>query len=125
VHPCLRDGALATGHHLPEAFSATLHPSAGAPRRRTRQTSKPRAARFDAPDRRPLRHIERPCLNPYCEQVFRLERHFVRIPDDKVFQEVSYDPSSLTRDEANAERLLELVVTGAMKTAFIFAAMIP
>jgi hypothetical protein len=57
--------------------------------------------------------------------VFRLERHFVRIPDDKVFQEVSYDPSSLTRDEANAERLLELVVTGAMKTAFIFAAMIP
>lgn len=46
---------------------------------------------------------------PYCEQVFRLERHFVRTSDDKVFQEVSYGVSSLTRDEANADRLLELV----------------
>jgi len=46
---------------------------------------------------------------PYGEQVFRLERHFVRISDDKVFQEVSYGVSSLTRDEANADRLLELV----------------
>ena len=46
---------------------------------------------------------------PYCEQVFRLERHCVRISDDKVFQEVSYGVSSLTRDEANADRLLELV----------------
>jgi predicted transposase YbfD/YdcC len=46
---------------------------------------------------------------PYCEQVFRLERHFVRISDDKVFEDVSYGVSSLTREEANADRLLELV----------------
>jgi len=46
---------------------------------------------------------------PYCEQVFRLERHFVRTSDDKVFEEVSYGVSSLTREEANADRLLELV----------------
>lgn len=46
---------------------------------------------------------------PYCEQVFRLERHFVRISDDKVFQEVSYGVSSLTREKANADQLLELV----------------
>ena len=46
---------------------------------------------------------------PYCEQVFRLERHFVRISDDKVFHEVSYGVSSLTSAEANADRLLELV----------------
>ena len=45
---------------------------------------------------------------PDCEQVFRLERHFVRTSDDKVFQEVSYGVSSLTTEEANAERLLAL-----------------
>jgi predicted transposase YbfD/YdcC len=46
---------------------------------------------------------------PYCEQVFRLERHFVRISDNKVSEEVSYGVSSLTRAEADAERLLALV----------------
>jgi predicted transposase YbfD/YdcC len=46
---------------------------------------------------------------PHGEQVFRLERHFVRTSDDKIFQEVSYGVSSLTREEANAHRLLELV----------------
>jgi predicted transposase YbfD/YdcC len=46
---------------------------------------------------------------PYCEQVFRLERHFVRISDNKVSEEVSYGVSSLTRVEANAKRLLALV----------------
>ena len=43
---------------------------------------------------------------PFCEQVFRLERHFVRISDDKVTDEVSYGVTSLTREEANAEQLL-------------------
>lgn len=46
---------------------------------------------------------------PGCEQVFRLRRRFVRISDDRVFEEVSYGVSSLTREEANADRLLELV----------------
>jgi predicted transposase YbfD/YdcC len=46
---------------------------------------------------------------PYCEQVFRLERHFVRTSDGMVFHGVSYGVSSLTREEANADRLLELV----------------
>jgi predicted transposase YbfD/YdcC len=46
---------------------------------------------------------------PYCEQVFRLERHFVRISDGKVSEEVSYGVTSLARKEANAERLLALV----------------
>ena len=43
---------------------------------------------------------------PFCEQVFRLERHSVRISDDKVTDEVSYGVTSLTREEANAEQLL-------------------
>ena len=46
---------------------------------------------------------------PYCEQVFRLERHFVRISDDKVSHAISYGVSSLTRAQANPDRLLELV----------------
>ena len=46
---------------------------------------------------------------PFCQQVFRLERHFVRISDDKVTDEVSYGVTSLTREEADAERLLALV----------------
>jgi predicted transposase YbfD/YdcC len=46
---------------------------------------------------------------PFCEQVFRLERCFVRISDDKVLHEVSYGLTSLTRQEADAARLLELV----------------
>jgi predicted transposase YbfD/YdcC len=46
---------------------------------------------------------------PDCEQVFRLERYFVRISDNKVSQEVSYGVTSLTREEADADRLLGLV----------------
>jgi predicted transposase YbfD/YdcC len=45
---------------------------------------------------------------PYAEQVFRLERHFVRISDGKELEEVSYGVTSLTREEANADRLLRL-----------------
>jgi predicted transposase YbfD/YdcC len=46
---------------------------------------------------------------PHCEQVFRLERHFVRTSDGKVMDEVSYGVTSLTRQQADADRLLELV----------------
>lgn len=46
---------------------------------------------------------------PHCEQVFRLERHFVRTSDGKVMDEVSYGVTSLTRKEADANHLLELV----------------
>ena len=46
---------------------------------------------------------------PYCEQVFRLERHFERISDGKIFDEVSYGVTSLTREEADAVRLLAIV----------------
>jgi predicted transposase YbfD/YdcC len=46
---------------------------------------------------------------PYCEQIFRLERHFVRISDGKVMDEVSYGVTNLTRQQADAERLLALV----------------
>jgi predicted transposase YbfD/YdcC len=45
---------------------------------------------------------------PYAEQVFRLERHFVRIVDGKELKEVSYGVTSLTREQADANRLLEL-----------------
>jgi predicted transposase YbfD/YdcC len=45
---------------------------------------------------------------PFCQQVFCLERHFVRISDDKVTDEVSYGVTSLARQEADAERLLAL-----------------
>jgi predicted transposase YbfD/YdcC len=45
---------------------------------------------------------------PYAEQVFRLERHFVRVLDDKEMKEMSYGVTSLTREEANADRLLQL-----------------
>ena len=45
---------------------------------------------------------------PYAEQVFRLERHFVRILDGKELKEVSYGVTSLTREEADADRLLQL-----------------
>lgn len=45
---------------------------------------------------------------PSAEQVFRLERHFVRIVDGKELQEVSYGMTSLTREEADANRLLQL-----------------
>jgi predicted transposase YbfD/YdcC len=46
---------------------------------------------------------------PYCEQIFRLERHFVRISDGKIMEEVSYGVTNLTREEADADRLLALV----------------
>jgi predicted transposase YbfD/YdcC len=45
---------------------------------------------------------------PYVEQVFRLERRFVRVTDGKELQEVSYGVTSLTREEADAGRLLQL-----------------
>jgi len=45
---------------------------------------------------------------PYAEQVFRLERRFVRIVDGKVMEEVSYGMTSLLREEADAARLLQL-----------------
>lgn len=45
---------------------------------------------------------------PYAEQVFRLERHFVRVVDGKEMKEMSYGVTSLTREEANADRLLQL-----------------
>jgi predicted transposase YbfD/YdcC len=45
---------------------------------------------------------------PYAEQVFRLERRFVRIVDGKEMKEVSYGLTSLLREEADAARLLQL-----------------
>ena len=44
----------------------------------------------------------------YCESVFRLERRLVRIPDDKVSDEVSCAVKSLPRDQIGADRLPEL-----------------
>jgi len=46
---------------------------------------------------------------PYCEQVFKLERHVVRIKDGKVMDEVIYGLTSLTDDEARPGRVLDLV----------------
>jgi hypothetical protein len=46
---------------------------------------------------------------PYLEQVFRIERRFLRIRDGKLTEEVRYGLTSLTADEASPERLLELV----------------
>jgi predicted transposase YbfD/YdcC len=48
---------------------------------------------------------------PGVEQVFQLERHFVRLKDGKVMEEVVYGVTSLTRAEASPARLLELVRT--------------
>jgi predicted transposase YbfD/YdcC len=45
---------------------------------------------------------------PYAEQVFRLERHFTRVSDGKEMKEMSYGVTSLTREEADADRLLAL-----------------
>lgn len=45
---------------------------------------------------------------PHAEQVFRLERHFVRLADGKVMQETTYGLTSLTREQAGPERLLQL-----------------
>lgn len=45
---------------------------------------------------------------PCAEQVFRLERHFVRVIDGKVTHHVVYGVTSLTAEEADPERLLTL-----------------
>jgi len=45
---------------------------------------------------------------PGAEQVFRLERHFVRMGDGKVTHETAYCVTSLTKEEADAARLLRL-----------------
>jgi predicted transposase YbfD/YdcC len=45
---------------------------------------------------------------PGVEQVFRIERHFVRIGDGKVMQETSYGVTSLTKEQANPARLLQV-----------------
>jgi predicted transposase YbfD/YdcC len=46
---------------------------------------------------------------PYAEQVFRLERRFVRIRDGKVEEETTYGVTSLASRRASATRLLETV----------------
>jgi predicted transposase YbfD/YdcC len=46
---------------------------------------------------------------PYAEQVFRIERHSLRIRDGKLMEKVNYGVTSLTAAEASPERLLELV----------------
>lgn len=48
---------------------------------------------------------------PYAEQVFKLERHFERIKDGKITQEVVYGVTSLTAQEAGPGRLLQIVRT--------------
>jgi predicted transposase YbfD/YdcC len=45
---------------------------------------------------------------PYVEQVFRLERRFIRVRDGKVMSEISYGVTSLSAEEADAARLLEI-----------------
>jgi hypothetical protein len=46
---------------------------------------------------------------PYVEQVFRLERHFVRVGEGKGMKGVSYGITSLTQQEAHTDQLLHLV----------------
>ena len=46
---------------------------------------------------------------PYAEQVFRLDRQFVRVADGHVRHERVYGITSLTAQEADAPRLLEIV----------------
>jgi len=46
---------------------------------------------------------------PHAEQVFRLDRRFVRIRDGKVEEETTYGVTSLTCAQAGATRLLETV----------------
>lgn len=48
---------------------------------------------------------------PGVEQAFRLERHFVRVKDGQVMDEVVYGVTSLARKEARPARLLALVRT--------------
>jgi len=43
---------------------------------------------------------------PYVQQVFRLERHFVRLRDGKVMEEVTYGVTSLPDTQASAAQLL-------------------
>jgi predicted transposase YbfD/YdcC len=50
-------------------------------------------------------YVEWPCA----EQVFRLQRRFVRIRDGKVEQETTYGVTSLTAQQASATRLLQSV----------------
>lgn len=46
---------------------------------------------------------------PYAEQVFKVERQSTRLKDGKCTHEVAYGITSLTPQEANAQRLLALV----------------
>ena len=46
---------------------------------------------------------------PGAEQVFKLERHFERMKDGQVMEEVVYGVTSLTAQEASPERLLGLI----------------
>jgi len=46
---------------------------------------------------------------PYAEQVFQLERHFVRVKDGKVTHQLVHGVTSLTAQQATPQRLLELV----------------
>jgi predicted transposase YbfD/YdcC len=46
---------------------------------------------------------------PYAEQVFKLERHSVRVADGKVMHQVIHGVTSLAPQEASAEYLLRLV----------------
>lgn len=46
---------------------------------------------------------------PHAEQVFRVERRFVRIADGRVEEETTYGVTSLTHTKADAQRLLGLV----------------
>ncbi len=46
---------------------------------------------------------------PGMEQVFKVERHVVRVRDGRVTDEVAYGVTSLTKQEASPARLLELV----------------
>jgi predicted transposase YbfD/YdcC len=46
---------------------------------------------------------------PYAEQVFRIERRFLRVTDGLVEEETNYGVTSLTHVEADAHRLLDLV----------------
>ena len=46
---------------------------------------------------------------PHVQQVFKLERRFTHLLTGKVHHEIQYGLTSLTRQEAHAERLLEIV----------------
>ena len=45
---------------------------------------------------------------PGAEQVYRIERRFVRMGDGKVMQETNYGVTSLTQEEADPDRLLQV-----------------